>query len=128
MKRRSRRGKMSIGGILSLILVVAGSVFLYMFFDPYWTWLKMQEITESVVLEWVAYNRKKADQRLDSELRKQDIPDYVTKESCEIEQEDKVRRVTCYWEVDVYYPFTEEFRTLYFDTYAEHDGVGLVTE
>ena len=124
--RRSRSGKMNIFGLILFLGLVAGLVLAYVFVPPWLVYVKMQEITESVVLDWEGLNEGKARRRLPEELRRQEVPEYITPEMCEFKQDGKNKEVSCYWEIDVYYPYTDYFKTLSFETWAMHDGVGLV--
>jgi len=122
-----RRGKFNIVGLLLFLALAAVMVWAYLFLPYYIVYFKMKEITKSVMLDWVGLNEAKARRRIGEEFRREEIPDYVTLDMCEFKTEGQERSVTCDWEVDVYYPFTDYYKTLTFETWAMHDGVGLST-
>lgn len=122
-----RRGRVQILTILLGGAALFGAYLFYVFGDYYLTYFKMKELTKSVMLDWVGLNEGKARRRLGEEFRRQEIPDYVSPEYCEFETNGQERSVTCTWEVDVYYPGTDYYKTLSFETWAMHDGVGLST-
>jgi hypothetical protein len=113
-----RTGRISIVNVVFFLCFVAGAVVAYTFSPYYWDYLKMQEVTKSAVLEWDAWDSKpRAVTRLADELERREIPDYILDEDCEfIEEANQTYTVRCAWAVDVYYPFTDKFRTLSFET------------
>lgn len=122
-----RRGRAQILTILLTAAGVAGMYLAFTFGDYYIVYFKMKELTKSVMLDWVGLNEGKARRRLGEEFRRQDIPDYISPEFCEFQTTGQERSVTCSWEVDVYYPGTDYYKTLDFEAWAMHDGVGLTT-
>lgn len=122
-----RSGKVSVINILLFALLAGGALWAYLFSPYYIVYFKMKEITKSVMLDWVGLNEGKARRRLGEEFRRQDIPDYIETTFCDLKTVGNTKSVTCSWEVDVYYPFTDYYKTLSFETWATHDGVGLST-
>ena len=122
-----RQGKISIVGILMFLVAIVAALWGYLFMPYYLVYFKMKEITKSVMLDWVGLNEGKARRRLGEEFRRQEIPPYIELDFCELKTEGQERSVVCSWEVDVYYPFTDYYKTLEFEAWAMHDGVGLTT-
>lgn len=125
--RRRRQGKFNIVSLFFLVAILGSALWGYLFMPYYLVYFRMKEITKSVMLDWVGLNEGKARRRLGEEFRRQEIPDYVPMDLCELKTEGQERSVTCTWEVDVYYPFTDYYKTLSFEVWAMHDGVGLTT-
>ena len=120
-----RRGKAQVLSILLTLGLAFGAYLLYTFGDYYITLFKMKELTKSVMLDWVGLNEGKARRRLGEEFRRQEIPEYISPDYCEFQTVGNERSVTCSWEVDVYYPGTDYYKTLSFEAWAMHDGVAL---
>ena len=102
-------------------LLVAGGWLAY--FGPYYKdFYTMQEVTESVVLTWGAYNRERAEGEIGTQLRRREI-DYITPEHCSFHEEASERVFGCAWQVDVYPPLIGG-RRLDFETEARVDARG----
>jgi hypothetical protein len=117
--RRRRSGKAGLVGTLMLGALAVGGYFGWLFVPPYWTHLKMAEITESVALDWSQLNRNKATRRLDEEFRRQEIPNYIPDDACKLEERGTSKIVACAWSIDVYYVPTDYYKTLHFTTRVE---------
>ena len=86
-------------------------------FGPYyWDYWKMKEVTKTAALQWKVYSRKAAEEKLRSMLDDKDISQYIEPSYCQFEDRLNAVAVYCSWEVDVYYPFSENYRTLDFST------------
>lgn len=93
---------------LSVVLIVAaiiGAGWAW-FFAPYYidAW-KMQDVVGSSALSWAAFTENKARIQLHDEMRRREIPDYLTEDKCTFyEDVGDVKVVDCDWYVDVYPP------------------------
>lgn len=99
-------------GIL-LVLVAGGWAF---FFGPYYVdSLKMEDVAGSAALTWVAFDEAKGRAELAEQLRRREIPDYFTPESCRFYGAPGDQKVVdCAWTVDVYLPVVDQTRRLSF--------------
>lgn len=125
----NRRGRVQVLTIL-MFLVGGAALYLIWVFWPYVkVYVEMREVAKSVVIEWAGMNEGKAKRRIQEEFRKQDIPeDQLTLDNCELKKEGNERMVHCDWELDVYYPPTQYYKTLSFDILAVHDGIEAIVE
>jgi hypothetical protein len=123
-----RRGRISLVNVFLLLGLVAAAVLAWTFLPYYWDYMKMQEVTKSAVLEWDAWDeRRRAEDKLADLLDRRSIPDYILAEDCQfLEEPDQIYTVRCAWKVDVYYPFTQKFKTLSFETLETVDDQGLI--
>jgi hypothetical protein len=86
------------------------------FFGPYWIdSYKMQDVVGSAVLSWAAFDEGKGKAELAAELKRREIPDYLTPDACSFYLESGgVKVVDCAWTVDVYLPLVDQARRLSF--------------
>lgn len=124
----SRSGRINLVALVMYLGIAVGGYAAWLFAGPYLIWVKMQEITESACLSWEALNQTHGERRLMQDLRQQEMPDYLSPESCKFELDGKNKIVSCYWELDIYYKPTDYYKTLKFETFAMHDGISLVTD
>lgn len=126
MRMASRRGKAGIIGIIMLLMLGAAGGAAWLFGPYYLDYMNMQEVAASASLSWYANDSKAAAvAKLGEELRVKDI-EYIVEDDCTIDEVGKLYIVSCYWEVDVYYPYTKYYKTLVFETTAECDKRGVV--
>ena len=123
-----RSGRINIIGILLTLTLAVAALGAYLFVPPYVVYYKMQNITKTLVLEWAGLNEDAGHRRLPVELHTQEIPSYITIDMCQFKTDGNNKIVTCDWDIDVYYPFTDYYKTLTFETYAMHDGVNVITD
>lgn len=124
---RVRSGKIRLGGTILLLLVLGAIGFLGIFAPYWWDYYVIKEIGRSAALKWNETERlEKAKAKVDEELRRREVPDYFSADFCRFEEEQSIRRVVCSWQVDVYYPMTDYFKTLSFTTTSELDRTGNV--
>ena len=113
---RSRRGGISWFTLLLIGLLAGGTMLTHRFGPYYWDYWQMKEITKSTARTWKMFGREDGLDKLATLIDDRGLSDYLDPSFCDlIEHHDGVR-VQCSWEVDVYYPFSEEYRTLSFQT------------
>lgn len=125
---RGRSGRVNVVTVL-LLLVIAGVLGWVKLFGFYYIdFLNMREVVKSSSLEWYAkVSEPAARLRLQQMLETKEI-DYVTIDDCTFTQQGLGMTVGCAWKVDVYYPFTKYYKRLAFDTTAEVNERGVVTQ
>ncbi len=62
------------------------------------------------------FGRQEAEGKLATLIEDRGLVDYLDPTFCDLITQNKGVRVHCSWEVDVYYPFSENIRTLAFQT------------
>lgn len=100
--------------VLSIILIIAAILGLgwAWIFGPYHidAW-KMGDVAGSAAMSWAAFNEEKGRYQLVDEMKRREIPDYLTPDKCTFyEDAGGVKVVDCDWYVDVYPPFSEPRR------------------
>lgn len=110
---------LSLTLIAALIAAGGWAIYFGAYYKDYFT---MQEVTESVVLSWGAYNKTRAEAEIGTQLRRREI-DYITPEHCDFREEATERVFDCAWQVDVYAPLIGG-RRLDFATEARIDAQG----
>ena len=99
---------------LTVVLIAAaivGAAWAW-FFAPYYidAW-KMQDVTGSAAASWAAFTEEKGRAKLHDELKRREIPDYLTEDKCTFyEDVGEVKVVDCDWYVAVYTPLVEPRR------------------
>ena len=113
---RGRRGGVSWFTLLMIVLMVGGTMLVYRFGPYYWDYWQMKEVTKSTARTWKMFGRQAGLEKLNALIEEKNLSDYLDSAFCDlIEHHDGVR-VQCSWEVDVYYPFSDSYRTLSFRT------------
>ena len=113
--RRCRRGRIDFFKV-TLALIVAMAIYWAVAFIPhYWVAAKMDEVVTISILEWRdKRSMAKSKERLERELDKKEIPQYVVPEDCEWSVEEDLRHLDCWWAVDVKWPIVDKRTTLEF--------------
>lgn len=126
-RRAAEQGKVNIIGLVLVVLLGIAGYFAYLFVPIHIDYMNMKEVVTSSSLAWYANDAKTAsEKKLDEQLRAKEI-DYITrKDNCSIEESGDMYVVSCSWEVDVYYPPTDYYKTLVYETTAECDKGGTV--
>lgn len=111
---------------LTLVLIVAALMGIgwAVIFGPYWidAW-KMQDVVGSAALSWDAFSEDKGRQQLLDEMKRREIPEYLTPEECTFfEEPDHSKVVDCNWYVDVYPPLIEPRRLKFRVIRAANNG------
>jgi len=121
MRRQRRRGEVSVIKVIIFLAVLAALVLAYIVGPYYVVWLKVDDICGVIARYWASGgSKRKSTAKLRSEIRTREIPEYINwKDDCELYVENRMNVVTCYWEVDVPYPFMDKYYTLSFEAYAE---------
>ena len=115
--RRSRSGKVNALAFILIVGTIVGLIFAQRFGPYYWDYWKMKEITKTTALQWKVYSKKAAVDKMQHMLSlRQFGDDYIDPTFCNLEDLKNRLRVSCYWEVDVEYPFSDKVRTLAFAT------------
>ena len=128
LRSRHRGGRINVVTVVLLLIVGLGLGWFKLFGMYYIDFLNMREVVKSSALEWYAkVSEPAARTRLTQMLATKEI-DYVPIESCTFAQQGLVLTVGCTWKVDVYYPFTKYYKRLEFQTTAEVNERGVVTQ
>ena len=124
-----RRGRINIVSLLLTLMMIGGSVWAYTFGPYYWDHQVMKEIARTSALEWYATeNEEKARARLGRLLQKREIDDYIYTSDCFFETRGKINSIRCFWQVDVFYPYSDYYETLEFETTVEVNNRGDITQ
>jgi hypothetical protein len=103
--------------LVLIIATIVGFIFVNRFGPYYWDYWKMKEVTKTTALQWRVYSKKAAVEKLQHMLSLGEFgDDYIDPAFCSLEDLKSSLRVSCYWEVDVEYPFSDRVRTLVFTT------------
>jgi hypothetical protein len=125
MRSVVRAGRVNMFAVAMLVVFAAGALLVERFGPYYWDYWKMKEVTKTAALHWKVFSRKAAEEKLRSMLDDKEISEYIEPSYCIFEDGLKRGTVYCSWEVDVFYPFSDSYRTL--DFHTEHtvqmDGV-----
>jgi len=115
--RTARAGKANPLAIILILAAITAVIFVNRFGPYYWDYWKMKEVTKTAALHWKVYSKKAAVEKLDHMLTLDEFgDDYIDPEFCSWEDLKSSLRVSCYWEVDVEYPFSDKIKTLVFVT------------
>lgn len=115
--RRARTGGVNPLTMLIILAAFAAVVFVQRFGPYYWDYWKMKEVTKTAALHWKVYSKKAAVEKMDHMLSPGEFGDnYIEPGFCSWEDLSSSVRVSCYWEVDVEYPFSDKIKTLAFTT------------
>jgi len=123
-----RRGRINIVGsliTLTILAAIAGSI---LFGPYYWDHQLVKETARSAALKWAESTLEhKAKQKLDDEWEYREIPSYIDKAAaCSFNTSGRRKIVTCAWAAHVYYPLTDYYKTIYFETTSEVTAGGKV--
>ncbi len=121
-----RAGKINIVGILIVLALIVGALFLHTFGPYYWDAVNMKEVVQNTAITYQDRGREKGLQRLTQELYQRDIPDYILENDCKLSSERQIFTVRCAWDIQVAWPFTEIYRTMSFDVEARRGPNGWV--
>lgn len=103
-----------------LLAALAAGIGWGVIFGPYYidAW-KMEEVAGSAAASWAAYNEEKGRYQLIDEMKRREIPEYLTPDKCNFyEDADQSKIVDCNWYVDVYPPLVEPRRLKFHVTRA----------
>ncbi len=101
--------------IVLVVAVIAGLGWAWLFGPYYVDAYKMNDVAGTAVLSWAAFDEPRGRIELADQLRKREIPDYLTPEACRFYMEaGNVKVVDCQWTADVYLPLVEQARRLSF--------------
>ena len=119
-----RAGRVNMFAVAMILTMALGALLTDRFGPYYWDYWKMKEVTKTAALHWKVFSKKAAIEKLRSMLEDKEISEYIEPSYCQFEDRLKGGVVSCSWEVDVYYPFSEKYRTLEFFTehVVEMDG------
>jgi hypothetical protein len=124
MMARNRQGRISYGTLLLLLVVGVGVGWGMLFGPKYIDYLNINECSGMALAAWHAHGvQERAPTRFNECLADKGIED-MTIESCKIEPHDNNKYMYCYWEVYVYYPGTDYYKTLSFEVTNELDLKG----
>ena len=120
----SRRGGISLFSLFLILILVAGVMLVHRFGPYYWDFWQMKEITKTTVRTWKIVGRQAGEDKLVAMIDDKGLAEYIDPAFCDFIDTRNTIRVHCSWEVDVYYPFSENIRTLAFRTEHEEDMDG----
>ena len=112
----SRRGGISFFSLFLIVILAVGVLLVHRFGPYYWDFWQMKEITKTTARTWKMFGRQEAEGKLATLIEDRGLVDYLDPTFCDLITQNKGVRVHCSWEVDVYYPFSENIRTLAFET------------
>ncbi len=121
-----RAGKINIVGILLVLALVVGGLYVHAFGPYYWDAVNMDEVVRNVCITYQDRGMNYAKERLTRELYQRDIPDYIQESHCRLSHRGEIFEVDCTWEVQVAWPFTEIYRTMSFQRTAKRGPGGWV--
>ena len=121
-----RAGKINVVGILIVLVLVAGAVFVHTFGPYYWDAVNMKEVVRNTSITYQDRGKAKGLERLTQELYTRDIPDYIVETDCKLSSRGQVFTVSCSWAVDVTWPFTSVVRRMEFDVEAKRGPNGFI--
>ncbi len=115
---------------LVLILAAAAGAGWVWLFGPYWIdAYRMNDVAGSAALSWAAFDEPRGRMELAQELRRREIPDYVTPDQCRFYLEPgDLKVVDCAWTVDVYLPVVDQTRRLSFQVVKSATPDGRLEE
>lgn len=115
---------------LVLILAAAAAAGWAWFFGPYYVdAFKMEDVAGSAALSWAAFDEQRGKMELAEELRRREIPDYLTPDACKFyKQNGDEKVVDCAWTVDVYLPVIDQTRRLAFQVVQVANTDGRLAE
>ena len=110
---------------LILVFIIGSAITLVFRFGPYyWDYWQMKEITKTAVRTWKIVGRQAGEDKLVTMIDDKGLAEYIDPAFCDFHEAQRSIRVQCSWEVDVYYPLSENIRTLAFWTEHEEDMDG----
>ena len=121
---RSRTGGSNLLTLILLLLIGGGVSMVYRFGPYYWDFWQMKEITKTAVRTWKVVGRQAGEDKLVAMIDDKGLAEYIDPAFCDFHEAQSAIRVHCSWEVDVYYPLSENIRTLAFRTEHEEDMDG----
>ena len=126
--RRTEAGRVNLIGLMITVVLAVGGLLAYLFAPYHLDYMNMKEVVSSASLAWYANDAKSSGERkLEEQLRGKEI-DYITrKDNCSFEEAAGMFTTYCSWEVDVYYPFTDFYKTIWYEVTAECDDRGVVS-
>lgn len=97
--------------VVLLAAVLVGLGWYYYFGSYYIDAFKMNDVVGTSALTWTAYNQVRAQNELKDQLKRREIPEYLTPEQCTFyEEPEGAKVVDCQWVVDVEVPMLGERR------------------
>lgn len=97
--------------VVLLVAVLIGLGWSYYFGSYYVDAFKMNDVVGSAALSWTAYTQQRAQNELKDQLKRREIPEYLTPEQCTFyEEPEGAKVVDCQWHVDVEVPLMGERR------------------
>ncbi len=127
MSDRRRHGRIDIVKILMGLAAATGLWAVYAFVPPQWAEREMHNVVIMSLFEWRDRSLESAKKSLSKEMDKAEIPEYIWPEDCTYWEDGEQKHMNCYWEVDVFVPFTEKLvKTLEFEVHKYLDAKGNV--
>jgi hypothetical protein len=120
-----RAGRVNVIGILIVLALVVGAVFLHTFGPYYWDAFAMGEVVKNAAITCQDRDEDKGKERLTQELYQRDIPDYIVESDCRIDRRGDTCTVKCAWTVSVEWPLTDVARVMSFEQHATRGPAGF---
>ncbi len=121
-----RAGKINIVGVVLVLALIIGAIFLHTFGPYYWDAVNMKEVAQNPSITYAERGKDRAMDRLTQELYQRDIPDYIVEDDCKLSNRGEVFTVRCAWDVEVAWPFTTVTRVMSFETEAKRGPSGFL--
>lgn len=113
-----RAGKVNVIGVILILALLIGLVFLHTFGPYYWDDISMGEVVKNTALSCQDRDEQAGHVRLTQELAAHEIPTYIEERDCSINRRGEDCTVRCAWTVAVSWPFTDIQRELSFERQA----------
>lgn len=127
--RRRRAGRISGSSMLLLLLIAVGLAWAGIFGPYFWDEQVVREAAAASLREWrTEESLDRGKNKFANRLEKESI-DYIDPVvDCKFSMEGKIRYLECGWVAHVYYPGTNYYKTLNFNTTSECDEDGSVSQ
>jgi hypothetical protein len=105
-------------GVLLILALVVGLVYLHTFGPYYWDSVSMGEVVKNTAMSCQERDEMAGETRLTQELKAHEIPTYIEEGDCNILKRGEDCTVSCAWKVAVSWPVIGVPRELSFEKKA----------
>ena len=113
-----RAGRVNVTGVVLVLVLLAGMVFLHTFGPYYWDYMSMGEVVKNTALTCQDRDEKAGEVRLTQELEAHEIPTYIVEDDCTIRRQGDDCTVKCTWTVEATWPVIGVAREMSFEQQA----------